>query len=117
MFDFGCGEETFRLRLLEALGPSSARIAFTLAEPVGAHLACVREQMVSLVGSVAGPPADPNLSDPSLGENGFDLILANHCLYYVSDPERIVGVLAERLAPGGTLIAPMLDRDSTLAGL
>jgi SAM-dependent methyltransferase len=111
MLDFGCGDGTFGLRLLEALGASASRIGLTLAEPVGDHLDRAVGRLAPLVKSIAVTNSDLEQS----GIGPFDLILANHCLYYVADPSETVGRLLDLLAPGGVLIAPMLDRGNALA--
>lgn len=115
MLDFGCGDGRFAARLLRAAGPPHERLALVLVEPATALRAEAARRLAPLAREVAD--AGEEYGDQSGVAVGpaFDLILANHSLYYVAAPAATVRALARRLAPGGRLIAALLDRDNALA--
>jgi SAM-dependent methyltransferase len=111
LLDFGCGDGRFIEQLLRAAAPAPHRLALNLVEPVEDQLAEAAARLAPLAGRVAAASA---LTRDEAGA-GFDLILANHSLYYVPDPAASVAPLLAALAPGGRLIAALLDRDNALA--
>ena len=113
MLDFGCGAGAFTERLLRAVGPSPEHLVLTLVEPVSAQLEEAAQRLASLASRVvvAGPDVE------GTADGLFDLIIANHSLYYVAEPAATAAALLQRLAPGGRLIAAMLDHGNALAGI
>lgn len=79
MLDFGCGTGGFTERLLDELGWQAEQVALTLVEPVDS----VRRQAVERLASYSGTPIVDSATLPGEGSGQFDLILANHVLYYV----------------------------------
>lgn len=97
LLDFGCGNGEFSARLYTALQWPASQLQLTLLEPVAQHRAAAIEQLqpftqqpIATVTSVAELPAAT-----------FDLILANHVLYYVDDLPQTLTALVQSLRPGG----------------
>jgi len=117
LLDFGCGTGAFTQRLLTAAGLApgarAGALAIWLVEPVAAHRDAAAARLAPLAREVVQADSD------AAWQAGprFDMILANHSLYYVPDPEAVVGRLLGALAPGGRLVAALLDRDNALARL
>jgi SAM-dependent methyltransferase len=113
MLDFGCGAGVFTERLLRAAGPSPDHLVLVLVEPVGKQLEEAARRLGPLASrlTVAGPDAEGTADDR------FDLIIANHSLYYVAEPAATAAALLRRLAPDGRLIAALLDHGNALAGI
>jgi SAM-dependent methyltransferase len=84
-----------------------------LLEPVGAQLREAERRLAPLASRVvaAGPDIEGTTTDR------FDLIIANHSLYYVAEPAATAAGLPQRLAPGGRVIAALLDHGNALAGI
>jgi SAM-dependent methyltransferase len=111
MLDFGCGAGLFTERLLRESGLGRERIELSLVEPVAAQLREAHERLEPWVVHV-------DTLAPDLASDGsFDLILANHSLYYVPDLDATAAGLLRLLAPRGRLIAALLDRRNALARL
>lgn len=110
LLDYGCGDGAFLARLLERAGVP-AGLAVTLVEPA----------MGPRAGAIARLQAMPGVdvsAASGLGEGSaaaFDLIVANHSLYYVPDLVGTVAALCARRAEGGTIVAALLDRANALA--
>jgi SAM-dependent methyltransferase len=115
MLDFGCGDGRFAARLLRAAGLPGARLALVLVEPVAALRAEAARRLAPLARAVADAGGESGEESGVAAGPAFDLILANHSLYYVAEPAATVRALARRLAPGGRLIAALLDSDNALA--
>jgi SAM-dependent methyltransferase len=113
ILDFGCGAGLFTERLLGAVGPSPEHLVLVLLEPVGAQLREAERRLAPLASRVvaAGPDIEGTTTDR------FDLIIANHSLYYVAEPAATAAGLLQRLAPGGRVIAALLDHGNALAGI
>jgi SAM-dependent methyltransferase len=84
-----------------------------LVEPVSEQLKEAAQRLAPLASRVV--LADPNVE--GIPNDRFDLIIANHSLYYVADPAATAAALLQRLAPGGRLIAAMLDHGNALAAI
>lgn len=103
MLDFGCGTGAFTERLLRQT--AVPKLTLACVEPVAAQRVEAFERLRPLVASIrddAGP---------------FDLILANHSLYYLTDLPRQIATLAAQLAPAGRLIIALLSQRNSLAAL
>ena len=79
MLDFGCGTGTFTARFIKKVGWQPDRLRLTLVEPVEAVR---REAVARLAGMTAAPIVDTATFPVELAKS-FDIVLANHCLYYV----------------------------------
>jgi trans-aconitate 2-methyltransferase len=94
MLDFGCGSGNFTERFLTLADWSPQRLELTLVEPVDMW----RRSAVERLGKWTAKPIENTATLPSDAVDGFDVILANHCLYYVTDLrgqlERLIAVLA-----------------------
>lgn len=110
LLDFGCGPGRFTERVIDRLGWTPAQLQITLVEPVEDY----RRQAVERLGPRSGAPvaASPELPEPL--PQRFDVILANHVLYYVSDLETTVDRLSRAIAPGGLWLSAIAGWDNTL---
>jgi trans-aconitate 2-methyltransferase len=106
LLDFGCGSGTFTARFLNQAGWPSARLRLTLVEPVEPAR---RQAVARLVGYTEHSVAD---SAALPGGGSFDVVLANHVLYYVPDLRGQLAGLIGALSPSGvfvTAIAPLTN--------
>ncbi len=84
-----------------------------LVEPVRERRGEATERLASFTRrpiSIAETP-------PDAGEPRFDLILANHVLYYVDDLDDTLHKLVAAIAPGGKLLTAIAPWDNMLLGL
>jgi SAM-dependent methyltransferase len=109
LLDFGCGDGAFLARLAATLGISPHHVEPCIVEPRKA----LRERAAQrLFEHGFRVEVRAGLDEVS---GRFDLILANHSLYYVSDISLVTRQLVELLSPGGRLVVAMLDRKNALA--
>jgi trans-aconitate 2-methyltransferase len=101
VLDFGCGSGRFSARFLTAAGFGRDQLHLTLVEPVADY----RPRAVAAVSAFTAHPVAAWPALPDVPAPGFDLILANHCLYYVPDLDAALAGLLGRLAAGGVLLA------------
>jgi SAM-dependent methyltransferase len=111
--DFGCGNGLFLGWLLSRAEISPRRLILSLVEPDSEYLsqALGRTQAFALTNVSGWSSLPPDLP------NKFDLILANHVLYYVNDLAETLGQLWEALAMGGLLLISMGGRKNALCDL
>ncbi|MBC6439084.1 MAG: methyltransferase domain-containing protein [Rhodospirillales bacterium] len=112
MLDFGCGDGSFAASLLKVSETGQRPAVLHLVEPVDEQRRQAAGRLICLVDKVVDEGTEPTPDGPRIG-----LIIANHCLYYVPDSAAAVSRLLDRLAPGGTLVAALLDRQNALAQL
>jgi trans-aconitate 2-methyltransferase len=110
MLDFGCGSGTFTERLLQMAGWPRERLRLTLVEPVESAR---RKAAAQLAGFTAAPiVAHGTLTDGLTGD--FEVILANHVLYYVADLPgqltRLIGLLSD----SGVFLTAIAPRTNAL---
>jgi trans-aconitate 2-methyltransferase len=110
MLDFGCGSGTFTARFLEQVGWPAARLELTLVEPVDS----VRRQAVARLGGFTNAPIAESPAVPAGIEDSFDLVLANHVLYYVPDLRRQLARLIDALSAGGVFVTAIAARSNAL---
>jgi SAM-dependent methyltransferase len=110
MLDFGCGSGTFTARFLRLVGWPAARVHLTLVEPVEtarrhavARLACSSGHLIVDLPSL---PAD--------AAGRFDVVLANHCLYYVPELQNQLAALIGALSPAGVFVTAIAPRSNAL---
>lgn len=109
MLDYGCGGGRFTARLLDVAGISPTRLRLTLVEPAELY----RAQAVAQLGSRSSAPI-ANQSTLSLQGEQYDLILANHVLYYVKHLDEQLAAIVQSLAPRGLLLAAMAGQGNAL---
>lgn len=110
MLDFGCGSGAFTMRFLELTGWAPDRLQLTLVDPA---VSVRRQALARLAPFTAAPIADSDGLPCDLGE-GFDVVLSNHALYYVTDLEGTLSRLIGALAPTGVLLAAVAARTNAL---
>jgi SAM-dependent methyltransferase len=113
LLDFGARSGSFISRLLSTLFFDPRKLHLSIVEP---DEAARRSFLIHLPDFTAHPIRE----GPALPENsaaGFDVILANHALPYVSDLDRTVRTLLDALASPGLLVTTMAGRDNLLSQL
>jgi len=111
MLDFGCGDGQFTAALLGRAPWLQARLQLALVEPddVYRHQAVARLQAYTTQPVCAWPALPPHL------QACFDLVLANHVLYYVPDLDGTLAALLRALATSGLFLTAMAGQRSTFA--
>lgn len=110
MLDFGCGTGTLTARLLGLTGWAPARLRLTLVEPVEAAR---RQAVARLAGRTEHPVVD-SAALPEGTAGGFEVVLANHVLYYVPDlPDRLAALIGA-VAPSGAFVTAISPRTNAL---
>jgi trans-aconitate 2-methyltransferase len=106
--DFGCGSGTFTVRLLQEAGWPPERLRLTLVEPVDSAR---RQAVARLAGYTKRPVADAAVlpSGPA-----FDIVLANHVLYYVPELQGRLAMLIGALSPAGVFVTAIASRTNAL---
>jgi SAM-dependent methyltransferase len=110
LLDFGCGSGRFTARLLSSAGFDPRNLRLTLVEPVEDYRRQAAERLTEFT-------AYPIETSPTLsaGHDGsFDLVLANHCLYYVPDLEETLTKLLHSRVAGGRLLGSCAGLDNLL---
>jgi len=108
--DFGCGPGGFSVRFLRQLDCSPAQLHLTLVEPQPLY----REAAATALAPFTTRPIAAHTALPDDSRGAFDLIVANHCLYYVTSFADVVPRLLQAIAPGGTLLAAFAGRENAL---
>src|SRR5262244_2008979 len=111
MLDFGCGDGQFTAALLDRAPWLPARLQLALVEPddVYRHQAVARLQSCTTQPVRAWPALPPHL------QACFDLVLANHVLYYVPDLDSTLAALFRTLATPGLFLTAMAGQRSIFA--
>src|SRR5262245_5959062 len=110
LLDFGCGSGTFSARFLHEAGWPPARLRLTLVEPVEA----VRRQAVARVAAHTEHPVVDAAALPGGIGAGFDVVLANHVLYYVPELRSLLAGLIAALSPSGVFVTAIAPRANAL---
>jgi SAM-dependent methyltransferase len=110
MLDYGCGTGTFSARFLDELGWPPERVALTLVEPVDS----VRKQAVERLASRSETLIAESATLTAACAGSFDLILANHVLYYVPDLHGELAKLIGSLSNTGVLATAIAGRSNAL---
>ena len=110
MLDFGSGTGSFTSAFLGQTGWLPGNLELWLIEPGEKS----REQALK---TLVPFTTQPILHFPALPPNlsvGFELILTNHVLYYVSDLAQTIEQLSGHLNPGGRWLNSMAGMENTL---
>jgi len=110
MLDFGCGSGTFTERLLNRISWPPERLELTLLEPVEA----ARRQAVSRLAGFAQRPARELRTLPADLAEMFDVIIANHVFYYVTDLKEQLKKLIAALTPSGLFLTAIAAQSNAL---
>jgi SAM-dependent methyltransferase len=112
MLDFGCGTGAFTERLLTEVGWPPERVRLTLVEPIES----VRREAAPRLAPFTGSAIVESAALPPGIHGRFDVVLANHCLYYVPDLPGHLTKLLEALSAGGIFAAAVAGRTNALIG-
>lgn len=113
MLDFGCGSGTFTERLLKLTEWAPEHVRLTLVEPSEEVRRKGRDRLLRFTTS---PVVDRAEVAPDW-RGRFDLVLANHSLYYVNDLKDTVRRLLATLDQRGVMMAAMAGRANPLIAL
>ena len=110
VLDFGCGDGGFSAEFLARCPVPPRGLHLSLVEPDDAYRrrACERLAPLSARPVRAWPSLPP---DPG---NAFDLVLANHVLYYVTDLGGTLAALLRSLSARGLLLTAMAGQANGL---
>jgi SAM-dependent methyltransferase len=111
MLDFGCGDGGFTAEFLVRSGWSPERLWLSLVEPDATYRqqAVERLQACTPHSVQAWPELPPHLLAC------FDIILANHVLYFVPDLTHTLSAILRALATPGLFLTAMAGRANGLA--
>src|SRR5262245_33685493 len=110
MLDFGCGSGTFTARFLEEAAWPAARLHLTLVEPVEA----ARREALARTAGYSDHPAVDSATPPGRTSSYFEVVLANHSLYYVPGlPDQLAGLI-DALSPAGVFVTAIASRANAL---
>jgi trans-aconitate 2-methyltransferase len=110
VLDFGCGSGTFSLRFLHQAGWPSSRLRLTLVEPVES----ARRQAAARVATCSDHAVVDWPALPSGTKDSFDVVLANHVLYYVPALKALVAGLIDAVAAKGVFLTAIAGRTNAL---
>jgi len=110
MLDFGCGDGRFTQLLLDQCLFPREQLELVLVEPQPAY----REAAAARLQRHSRHPLRAWFTLAEAGDERFDLIVANHSLYYVPDLQQSVTTLLNVLADDGVFVAAMAGRENTL---
>lgn len=110
VLDFGGGEGRFSAQFLAALRIPAEHLQLSLVEPVEIY----RQQAVARLRQFSIHPVRVWPTLPSDPHGCFDLVLANHCLYYVADLETTVSALLRALSSPGLFLCALAGQENSL---
>ena len=111
MLDFGCGDGAFTAALLAHTSWSPARLQLALVEPDDVY----RQQAATRLQAYTTRPVCAWPSLPAHLQSCFDLVLANHVLYFVPELDSTLAALLGALAIPGLFLTAMAGQRSTFA--
>ena len=109
--DFGCGDGGFTAALLGRAHVPPERLQLALVEPDDVY----RHQAVEWLQPFTTQPVCAWPALPAHLHGCFDLVLANHVLYYVPDLHGTLSALLRTLATPGLFLAAMAGRANAMA--
>jgi trans-aconitate 2-methyltransferase len=110
LLDFGCGSGKFTARFLEQAGWPRERLRLTLVEPVES----ARRQAVARLAACSDHPVVDSARLPGGTTSSFEIILANHVLYYVPELRSQLARLIAALSPAGVFTTAIASRTNAL---
>jgi len=113
MLDFGCGSGRFTARFLEEAAWPPDRLRLTLVEPAES----TRREALNRLARYSSSPIAESSALPIVHDGQFDVVLANHVLYYVPDLADTLRRLIAALAPQGCLLLAIAARSNLLCEL
>jgi trans-aconitate 2-methyltransferase len=113
MLDFGCGTGEFTERFLTTLKWPAKALELTLVEPVNRQ----RENAALQLSRFSGRPISVAEGVTRSHVNRFDVVLANHVLYYVDDLDSTLRQLVDSLSLDGKLLTAIAGADNPLIQL
>lgn len=113
LLDFGCGTGEFSEQLLAALDWPPETVHLTLVEPVEHQ----RKAAIERLSRFSRAAIDQASRLALLHEPRFDLIVANHVLYYVEDLQQTLQTFCAALQPGGRMQLVIAGWDNVLLQL
>ena len=113
MLDFGCGSGDFTARLLRRARWPPERLRLTLVEPVESARHSAVAQLARYTSTFIADSATMTAGSTE----SFDIVLANHVLYYVPDLRRDLAMLIDALSPRGILLCAIAGRNNALIDL
>ena len=113
MLDFGCGDGGFTAALLGSLCVPSERLQLALVEPDDVY----RHQAIEQLQPYSTQPVQVWPALPAHLHACYDLVMANHVLYYVPDLHSTLLALLGALATPGLFLAAMAGRANAMAQL
>src|SRR5262245_4096801 len=108
--DFGCGSGSFTAQLLDQTGWPPTRLRLTLVEPVESS----RQQAVVRLARHTEHPVADSAALPRNVRATFDVVLANHVLYYVSELRNQLAGLIGALSPSGVFLIAIAGKANAL---
>jgi SAM-dependent methyltransferase len=113
MLDFGCGDGGFSATFLVCAHLPHERLQLALVEPDDAY----RYQAIGRLQSFTTQPVCAWPALPPHLQACFDLVLANHVLYYAPDLDGTLSAILRVLATPGLFLVAMAGQKNTLAQL
>ena len=111
MLDFGCGDGGFTVEFLVRSGWSPEQLWLSLVEPDATY----RQQAVERLQTYIPRPVQAWPALPPHLDACFELILANHVLYFVPDLTGTLSAILRALATPGLFLSAMAGRGNGLA--
>jgi trans-aconitate 2-methyltransferase len=108
--DFGCGSGSFTTRFLQKTGWPPARLWLTLIEPAESQ----RRRAVTRLAAYTEHPVVDVAALPGGAVGSFDIVLANHVLYYVPQLRAQLAELIRALSPAGVFVTAIAPRTNAL---
>lgn len=110
LLDLGCGDGRFTKKLLQKAAISPDHLGLSLVEPVDEYRKQIPSRLTGF--TLEAPELVHDIS--YLKEPHFDVIVANHSLYYVPRLSDTVNKLTKMLAPKGVLLISMAGSENFL---
>jgi SAM-dependent methyltransferase len=110
MLDFGCGSGRFTARFLQQAGWPPACLRLMLIEPVES----ARRQAVARLAGYTEHPVVDAAALPGGAVASFDIVLANHVLYYVPELRSQLAELIGALSPAGVFTTAIAAQTNAL---